>query len=578
MSGAHTTQPGVHGAIDGRGVIRVVLVGRTGLDGGLRLDPNVELVRARTSFAAIGEVDAIASDSTRDADGPVVVIIAESARPDGGRDGAKDRAFVRSLRSVGPGVSVLAIGRDAAGVYDGVIGEEEHAGDVRARLHAMFAPPAQDKHAAIPVDAADTGDAAAEAETDGGSAETVGVSPGREMSDDGSIVDDSGIGIDAADGSEIGVEAESASGPGSGSGSGPSLADVGTASDGWMRDKRREAGGGLAGAEAGEVVRGGSAGPRVEETERAMHIGPVERESLGIGARQVEHGAEHGTAQRGPGKVEEGDTRLVEALLAGRGVAGDALGLLRERTGDGSLRYEPDGRAAEGGSPVTHMGRAMGVLHGSSPRGELERMAGWLARWISLEHQHAQLKDAAFRDELTGAWNRRYFKQFMSAVLHEAQTHRREVTILFFDIDDFKKYNDVYGHWAGDEILTETVRLLESVIRPSDRVCRIGGDEFVVIFYEPKGPRSPESKAPESIFEIAKRFQRQICEHRFPKLGDEAPGSLGISGGIASFPWDGRTTEDLLARADELTLASKKQGKNAILLGPGAERVCGVDG
>lgn len=184
------------------------------------------------------------------------------------------------------------------------------------------------------------------------------------------------------------------------------------------------------------------------------------------------------------------------------------------------------------------------------------------------------MRQEAFTDHLTGAWNRRYFERFLAAVLAGAQRDRRHVTILVFDIDDFKQYNDRFGHGAGDSILIEAVRLLRSVIRPSDKVCRIGGDEFAVIFHEPQGPREPTSRHPESISEIAQRFQRQICAHRFPKLGAEAPGTLTVSGGLAIFPWDGRTAEELLAKADERALQAKRAGKNTIVLGPGAEDVC----
>nr|MBX2850756.1 diguanylate cyclase [Phycisphaeraceae bacterium] len=69
---------------------------------------------------------------------------------------------------------------------------------------------------------------------------------------------------------------------------------------------------------------------------------------------------------------------------------------------------------------------------------------------------------------------------------------------------------------------------------------------------------------------IAKRFQKAICEHRFPELGEEAVGRLTVSGGLAGFPWDGRTPEELIARADTMALKSKRQGKNAICFGPGA--------
>jgi diguanylate cyclase (GGDEF)-like protein len=174
-------------------------------------------------------------------------------------------------------------------------------------------------------------------------------------------------------------------------------------------------------------------------------------------------------------------------------------------------------------------------------------------------------------DDLTGAFNRRYFDRFMAAALAQAKRDRHALTLMVFDLDDFKSYNDRWGHPAGDDILRETVRLLRSVIRPSDRVCRIGGDEFAVVFYEPTGPRDPGSRPPDDPHRIAQRFQQQIREHRFPKLGGCAPGSLTVSAGIATYPWDGRTPAELVLRADQLALESKRAGKNAITMGPLAE-------
>ncbi|MGV6813442.1 MAG: GGDEF domain-containing protein, partial [Phycisphaerales bacterium] len=204
----------------------------------------------------------------------------------------------------------------------------------------------------------------------------------------------------------------------------------------------------------------------------------------------------------------------------------------------------------------------------------LVERADWLSAWIKLEVQQAQLRQGAFTDALTGAWNRRYFSRYLDAAIVESRSARQPLTVMLFDIDGFKHYNDTYGHGAGDEILIETVKLLKSVIRPSDRVCRVGGDEFAVIFYEPQGPRDPESKPLESVYQIARRFQQQICTHRFPKLGAEAMGTLTVSGGLASYPWDGHDAESLLEQADQLAMASKRNGKNAITLGPGAESVC----
>ena len=74
---------------------------------------------------------------------------------------------------------------------------------------------------------------------------------------------------------------------------------------------------------------------------------------------------------------------------------------------------------------------------------------------------------------------------------------------------------------------------------------------------------------PETVEEIASRFQDQICQMKFPKLGLDAPGTLSISGGLATFPWDGTRPETLLRHADQLALASKRRGKNVITIGPG---------
>ena len=175
-------------------------------------------------------------------------------------------------------------------------------------------------------------------------------------------------------------------------------------------------------------------------------------------------------------------------------------------------------------------------------------------------------------DPLTGAWNRRYFDRFLRVAMENARSNRRHVTVLLFDIDDFKRYNDEFGHDAGDEILVETVKLMRSVIRPSDRVCRIGGDEFAVIFHDPEGPRTEGSSNAVSVVELANRFRRQVHEHKFPKLGMHARGTLTISGGMASFPWDGATPAELLTRADMLARDSKRAGKNVITFGAGAHK------
>ncbi|MGH7242781.1 MAG: GGDEF domain-containing protein [Phycisphaerales bacterium] len=258
------------------------------------------------------------------------------------------------------------------------------------------------------------------------------------------------------------------------------------------------------------------------------------------------------------------------ALAAGHDPVAVVLASVAKRLGVQTLRVERG--LVEQGAAIVWGGAVVGTLVGDGLRPEqLAPHTAELAPWVAIREQMRRLRLAAYSDPLTGAWNRRYFDQFLSAAMQIAQDQRHSVTVLVFDIDDFKSFNDRFGHQAGDDILKETVRLLRSVIRPTDRVCRIGGDEFAVIFNEPEGPRDPASRHPKTIYQIAARFQQQVREAKFPKLTAEIPAVLGISGGLATYPWDGLTVEELVCKADERAMEGKKQGKNVIVLGPGAD-------
>ncbi|MEE2972780.1 MAG: GGDEF domain-containing protein, partial [Planctomycetota bacterium] len=209
---------------------------------------------------------------------------------------------------------------------------------------------------------------------------------------------------------------------------------------------------------------------------------------------------------------------------------------------------------------------------------DLRPWATWLSTWMTLERRMRGLETLTETDQLTGAGNRRAFERICAETIHTARQERRIVTLMVFDIDNFKSYNDQYGHEAGDEVLRETVDLLRCTIRRGDHVFRIGGDEFAVIFSDNEGPRNEQSSPPESVEDIAHRFQAKVCELRFPQLGLEAEGSLSISAGLATFPWDGHDGPSLLRHADRLAMDSKRAGKNAIRFGPGARGRCEKDG
>ncbi|MDY7110623.1 MAG: GGDEF domain-containing protein [Planctomycetota bacterium] len=274
-----------------------------------------------------------------------------------------------------------------------------------------------------------------------------------------------------------------------------------------------------------------------------------------------------------------GDTDLIEAVMgAPEGVREAALRLIRQQTGWTDIELRDDGTVPppeKAHAEVLHDGGSYGLLiTGMAATKELLPWARWLGYWLALDGAYRDYRLMAFSDDLTGAWNRRYFNRFLEETIRTASVRRRPLTVMIFDIDDFKLYNDRYGHEAGDVILRETVSLLNSVIRESDRVCRIGGDEFAVIFADVEGPREFGSSHPESVEQIARRFQEQICRMRFPKLGPEALGSLSISAGLATYPWDGLDPSTLLSLADRRALESKRKGKNSITYGPGAAEPC----
>lgn len=210
---------------------------------------------------------------------------------------------------------------------------------------------------------------------------------------------------------------------------------------------------------------------------------------------------------------------------------------------------------------------------------ELGLIAAELAKLARIDARHAQLQKLAVTDELTGCYNRRYFKHFLDKILRKAHTERFPVTLLLFDIDNFKLYNDEHGHQVGDSILRQTSELIRRCVRDHDLVARIGGDEFAVVFWEKDEPRvahDPEkaeetskdsSRFPAGPLQIAARFRRLLTEPDFAALGPSGQGSLSISGGMAVYPYDGANADALIEAADRaLIFGAKRAGKNSIAL------------
>jgi len=155
-------------------------------------------------------------------------------------------------------------------------------------------------------------------------------------------------------------------------------------------------------------------------------------------------------------------------------------------------------------------------------------------------------------DELTGVFNRRFFNKALSKEIRRSSRYKRPLTLFLFDIDDFKKYNDTYGHAIGDKVLHSIGSLMRKCFRIEDTSCRVGGEEFAVIF--------PEIGNASAFLAIG-RFQKTL--ESISELADIA--KVTISGGLSTFPDHAVNEEDLYVMADAALYKAKTKGKNQIL-------------
>jgi diguanylate cyclase (GGDEF)-like protein len=163
---------------------------------------------------------------------------------------------------------------------------------------------------------------------------------------------------------------------------------------------------------------------------------------------------------------------------------------------------------------------------------------------------------SAVTDELTGLYNYRFGREALTREIKRAERHREMVSVFLFDLDNFKRVNDVHGHLFGNEVLVEVAGMIRRALRDTDLAVRFGGEEFLIIL-----PGTPKDGA----LNLAERLRQGLSRHEFhpaPKL----KARVTLSGGIATFPNDGADASQLIKRADQALYTIKAGDKNGVAL------------
>lgn len=170
-----------------------------------------------------------------------------------------------------------------------------------------------------------------------------------------------------------------------------------------------------------------------------------------------------------------------------------------------------------------------------------------------VEQLSQELQEQAFRDPLTGLYNRRYLKESLQREFNRADRELFPISILIMDIDRFKNINDTYGHQVGDKFLIIIADLLKKNSRGSDITCRYGGEEFVLVL--------PETET-QAAYTRAEQFRVEISKVHIPHEMKEL--SVTVSMGIAAYPEHSTIAEDLIVKADLALYQSKNNGRNRV--------------
>jgi diguanylate cyclase (GGDEF)-like protein/PAS domain S-box-containing protein len=212
--------------------------------------------------------------------------------------------------------------------------------------------------------------------------------------------------------------------------------------------------------------------------------------------------------------------------------------------------------------PMMAQGEAMGVLYLTQQAGNTQtkqQLAVTVAEHIALALANLKLRELlrhqSIRDPLTSLFNRRYMEESLAREIHRCERKHQPLGIIMLDVDHFKRFNDTFGHDAGDAVLRELGMFLQRHIRSSDIACRYGGEELMLIL-------------PETSLDIIQNRAEQIRQgvKHLQVQHDQQLGAITLSLGVACFPEHGLTGEAVIRAADAALYRAKKEGRDAVRL------------
>lgn len=170
---------------------------------------------------------------------------------------------------------------------------------------------------------------------------------------------------------------------------------------------------------------------------------------------------------------------------------------------------------------------------------------------------YEEVENLAIIDGLTELYNHRYFQQVLTNEIEKIKRYGGGLSLMLFDIDNFKVYNDTNGHPAGDEVLKTIGDIAKDTSRSTDIPARYGGEEFAIILLETDEPGAVAK---------AENLRRMVEEHVFEFGKNQPGGKVTISIGVASYPKHGPEKKDLISMADDALYRAKESGKNRVIV------------